>query len=287
VTIGDYCVEITQDNKALGAGFLLTKSFVLTALHCLDGLAPNNDEVNISIAGRESVPGRVYRRSPEADLALIDIPRLDSIQSKIPDADRAVRGENWRSPYRPSTKHAQISGKIDAFPVKYHCEGGGEIEALQLECEQPLGDYSGYSGGPVERNCQDDNHLVLGLLIEQYPDQYPDHQIPTRASNVLFAAAISEVFRRFDCFDVSNLRKVRPPSDETPSSVQPEERIDDTLLSPRTSVDSRISVADAKLRAIRKWEEDGLLDGLDAAALAALKLRVVQSIVASNLRETA
>jgi hypothetical protein len=280
---GDYWVEITQGDNELGAGFLLTTCYVLTALHCLDRIAADDDAVNILAAGGQSIPGRVYRRSPAADLALIDIPERGTIQLKVPSLDRAAPGGNWRSPYRPTTGHAQLSGKIDAFPVPYHCEGGDDVEAMQLECAQPLGDYSGYSGGPIERDGPDESQPVLGLLIEQYPDQYPDNQIPKRASTVLFAVAIAEVFRRFDCFDVAHLLNVlAAPSDEISSPAQPAGTTDNARPSPTVTVDSLISDAEKKLKAIDEWE-NSLLRGVDLSALAALKLRIVQSIVDGGL----
>jgi len=123
VTTGDYWVDIRQGDRRLGAGFILTTCYVLTALHCLDDLDVGNDAVDILIGGTESVSGRVYRRSHEADLALIDIPERDAIQLAVPNADRAMQGEKWRNPYRPSTRYAEMSGNIDAFPIGYQCEG--------------------------------------------------------------------------------------------------------------------------------------------------------------------
>jgi hypothetical protein len=274
---GDYWVEITQGDNELGAGFLLTTCYVLTALHCLDRIAADNDTVNISVAGGQSIPGRVYRRSPEADLALIDVPDRGGTQLKVPELDRAAKGGDWRSPYRPTTGHARLSGKIDAFPVRYHCEGGDDVEAMQLECAQPLGDYSGYSGGPIERDGPgDESQPVLGLLIEQYPDQ----QTPKRASTVLFAVAIAEVFRRFDCFDVAHLLKIlAAPPDETASMAQPAGTTDKAYPAPAVSLDSVIAEAKKALMAIREFEKTGLLPGVDVSALAAMKLRIVQSIV--------
>jgi hypothetical protein len=272
VTTGDYWVDIRQGKRRLGAGFMLTTCYVLTALHCLDDLDVGNDAVDILIGGTKNISGRVYRRSYEADLALIDIPDRGAIQLAIPNVDRAVQGEKWRNPYRPSIRYAEMSGNIDAFPIEYQCEGGGEIEAIQLKCEQSVGDYSGYSGSPVERNDPDKSQFVLGLLIEQYEDQDPSRQTSQRATNVLFAVAIAEVYRRFDNFHTGNLARALPSADEISTSA----KRDEITVAPR---EPSISIAEAKLLAIRKWEEDGLLDGVDIAALAAMKLRVVQSLV--------
>ena len=45
------------------------------------------------------------------------------------------------------------------------------IEAIQLDCSQPIGDYAGYSGSPIERSEPPDRRMLLGILLEQYPEQ--------------------------------------------------------------------------------------------------------------------
>lgn len=272
MTSGDYWVDIMQGDRLLGAGFMLTSCYALTALHCLGDLDPGNDTIDILIGGKEKVSGRLHRRSQEADLALIDIPESGAIQLVIPDPDRAVQGEKWRNPYRPDTSYAEMSGNIDAFPIKYRCEGGDEIEAIQLNCEQSVGDYSGYSGSPVERKDSDKNQFLLGLLIEQYWEQDPGRGTSQRAANVLFAVTIAEVHQRFDCLQTGHLAKALPSADEISAFAGKAE----ITAAP---AESSISMAKAKLVAIKEWAEGGLLDGVDIAALAEVKLRVVQSIV--------
>jgi hypothetical protein len=68
-----YWVEICQEGRRLGAGFLLARCHSLTALHCLRDATPGNDAIDVTFSDGETVPGRIYRRAPEADLALIDI----------------------------------------------------------------------------------------------------------------------------------------------------------------------------------------------------------------------
>jgi S1-C subfamily serine protease len=112
-----YWVNISRAGTRLGAGFLLTGCYVLTAHHCLWGAAPEAEEVEIEFEDGEVLPGRVLRRSPEADLALIDIPK-SGIGPIMPRADRASAGEAWRSPYRPSLSHALLSGTIHAVSIE-------------------------------------------------------------------------------------------------------------------------------------------------------------------------
>jgi len=289
-TSGDYWVEISQGGVRLGAGFLLTRCYVLTAFHCLRDITPGTDEVDISFATGEVRPGRVHRRTQEADLALIDVPESDNCPA-VPHADRAGVGETWSNPYRPSMSHAFLSGNVTAVPVPYQCEGGGAIEAIQLGCLQPLGDYAGYSGSPIERNRQDEGRALLGVLLEQYPD----HQLPGRASTVLFAATIAEVFRRFDCFDMDHLFKllVPPPAETSSESVsrrplrgradKPEISRDRARPTGRR-IESSTDAVGSLLEALHEWQVSGLLDGLDVPTLT---LGIVQNLINDVMRDSA
>jgi hypothetical protein len=268
-----YWVNISRGGTRLGAGFLLTGCYVLTAEHCLGADALKVEDVEVEFETGDVLPGRVHRCSPTADLALIDVPR-SGIGPVIPRGDRARVGEPWRNPYRPSLSHAFLSGTVDAVPVAYKCEGGDSIEAMQLGCVQDLGDYAGYSGSPIESGGTDGESRLFGVLIEQYPEHYPDNGESRPASVVLFAATLSEVFRRFDCFDLGHLINLLPSSSggDAPAA---REGSGNPLAggSARNDVQARIAVADAKIEALDVWHKRGLLD---EQSITALKLRVIE-----------
>ena len=191
---------------AAGGGFLLTRCHALTALHCLREADPRLDELDIRFAGGVTVPGRIYRRAPEADLALIDIEIPKSVDCPaMLQHDRAAANEMWLNPYRPSLSHAFLSGTVTKVPAMFECVGGDVIEAIQLGCSQPVGDYAGYSGSPVQRSDPPERRMLLGILLEQYPEQGDGYGERQRASTVLFAATMDEVFRRFECFGADHL----------------------------------------------------------------------------------
>jgi Trypsin-like peptidase domain len=272
-------VNISRGGTRLGAGFLLTGCYVLTAHHCLGTDIPKADDVEIEFESGEVLPGRVHRCSPAADLALIDVPK-SGIGPIIPRADRARAGEAWRNPYRPSLSHAFLSGVVDAVPISYKCEGGDSVEAMQLGCVQDLGDYAGYSGSPIESGGSDEDGKLFGVLIEQYPEHYPDNSQSRPASTVLFAATLSEVFRRFDCFDLDHLINLLPSSS---GEDAPAPRLGGgkqmTGSAAQAYVRERIAIADAKIRALDGWQKGRLLD---EQSITALKLQVIERYLLSD-----
>lgn len=204
---------------------------------------------------------------------MIDVPQCGAVPI-IPVADRANVGVAWWNPYRPSLSHALLSGKIEAVPILYRCEGGDSVEAMQLGCVQDLGDYAGYSGSPIEGGRVDGESKLFGVLIEQYPEHFPDNGVPRPASSVLFAVTISEVFRRFDCFDLGHLISLLPSSSPGDAVVPPESGgATAEYTSVLSAARSQIAVVDAKIEALDSWQKRGLLDELYVTAL---KLQVIQ-----------
>jgi Trypsin-like peptidase domain len=269
VSEDSYWVSISRDDTRLGAGFMLTGCYVLTAHHCLGDDVPGAEDVKVEFEGGQVLAGRVLRRSPRADLALIDVPEL-GYGPIIPRATPASTGEAWRNPYRPSLSDALLSGTIEAVPVTFQCVGGDVVEALQLGCVQDLGDYAGYSGSPIEGGGPDGDSRLFGVLIEQYPQRSPDHAGPGPASMVLFAVTLAEVFRRFDCFDVGHLMRLLPSSARADA---PEVREEIDRPAALADTRSRIAVANAEIEALDSWQQRGLLNEQDVTAL---KLKVIK-----------
>ena len=273
-----YWFEFFQGDKRLGVGFFLTRCYAVTALHCLHGIATDDDTLDICFPDGGKAQGRVHRRSAEADLALIDIPKVGDAASITPGLGRAENGGAWKDPYRPSNSRIYLSGKITEPAMIYRGVGGADIEAMQLECDQVVGDYAGYSGSPVEFHSTGRDQLVVGILFEQYPEHFQDSERLQRASNVLFAVTLAEAYQRFDCFDTERLAEVlsnRPGheskdsvTDATkPSKFKDEKRALDSDARPARRSTSSSKRTAKKLKALRKWKERGLLDEQDVVLL--------------------
>ncbi|HXL95659.1 MAG TPA: hypothetical protein VN969_42610 [Streptosporangiaceae bacterium] len=261
----EYWVEISQGAKRLGAGFLVTRWYALTALHCIRDAEPGLDGLDIRFAGGATVPGRVLRRVPEADLALIHVEIPKSVdRPAVPQHDRAAANEMWLNPYRPSRSHAFLTGSVTKMPVMLECVGGDMIETMQLACSQPVGDYSGYSGSPIERSEPPERRRLLGILLEQYPDQASSYGERGRASNVLFAATMAEVLDRFDNFGADQLlAEVVPRPGTVAAAPLPGYRGD---IGAGFASD-QAGRADFLLRALDEWRESGLLEGIEVNPL--------------------
>jgi hypothetical protein len=215
----EYWVNIYQQERWRGAGFLFPPCYAVTASHCLD---PADARVDISLASGEILRGRVHRRSAEADLALIDIPGSGRMIS-TPMFSRAKRRDEWRSPYRPTLRDRELAGKVTSASMRYKCDGGAIIEALQLSCAQSVDTYSGYSGSPIERDGPDDSRAVFGVLLEEFLDSRSDPRLSNGASGDLIAATVSEIYRQFfECFGAGVLlNPLASPLTETSTMPSP------------------------------------------------------------------
>jgi len=275
VADGDYWIEIFREGTRLGAGFLVNQHHALTAFHCIRNTEPG-EHVDLSLATGQKVPGRVCEHARGADLALIDLLTPFGSTSITPGADKACRGDRWAAPYRPSTGDPYLGGDVLEGKITYRCEAGLTIEALQLGCSERLGDYSGYSGGPVERHATGRKPSLLGILVEQFPDR----QDPTRASDVLFAATMAEALRRFNCMGVGHLVNVLDADDLTAWKCPPsDEPQPPSATQSRVPVESRIAAADAIMATIKEWARSGVLDPAQVSELA---LRVALRLVDSD-----
>ncbi|GGR86517.1 hypothetical protein GCM10010252_26490 [Streptomyces aureoverticillatus] len=290
MTCGPYWVDLHRAEQRLGGGFLLTNWLVLTALHCLRGLARIDERVDVVLADGRRLAAHVSRLDAEADLALVSITSPQRAAPQIPKSGPARIGGRWRGPYRPAANDVELSGRIDTRAAAYACEGGGVIEALQLSADQLLGDYSGYSGGPVEDTTSCDGHapdqngskqdaVVVGILLEQVPDR----AAADRAANVLFAATIAEAMRRFNYLDVAHLVDVlRPPRDAEPAvaSAVPPQATRDTMVNPL--INSMAAKADELFETIQGWAAQGVMD---AAQISELTFMVAKRKIQAELGE--
>jgi hypothetical protein len=301
----DYAVDLWQGPTALGAGFLIAPCYLLTADHCLRALATDDDLIRAVFADGHTVDGRICQRVAAADLALVQVLQPELVPPTVPFPDLPVPGDPWNGLYQPSYTDPQLSGQVNHASVPYDTEGGGRIEAVQLQTEQLLGDYSGYSGSPVERTTPGKELAVLGILVEQYPDRAN----PDRYANVLFAATIREAITRFAQFRTGHLLRVLEAREEGilargPVAAGARPTVAATVgssPSPRTAVsspaatltevtgaagaapgvDGAVATGHSLLAAIKEWSAQGLIDPSNVSEL---QVHVAKSVIEVALR---
>jgi hypothetical protein len=204
--------------------------------------------------------------STDADLALIRLLNPATHSIAPPRAAQGRNSDAWFAPYRPSLSDPHLGGSVARNDVDYKCERGGVIKALQLVTTTELGDYRGYSGGPIER-INVDNSAVVGVLLEQFPDRAE----PRRNTNVLFAADIRDALKRFYSFDVGHLVGLLQEPEKAVSV--PRQRRKRWWAGKSTQ--ERVGATEIKLEALRRWAELGLLDHQD--------IRIIRARVAGSL----
>jgi hypothetical protein len=177
-----------------GGGILLTSQLVVTAAHCVPGVSVGHPPEAVCAAvghGSSTVPAQLVERLDAQDLALLRLSQPIGTSVRLPWASRSRRGDGWFAPSRPTMSDPELDGSVTGT-MNYETVSGGVVQAVQLNTQAHLGNYEGYSGGPVFLSPEESNRII-GILIEQYPDRIN----LDRASNTLFAAAIEGVLEQF------------------------------------------------------------------------------------------
>ncbi|RPF39300.1 serine protease [Streptomyces sp. TLI_185] len=257
-----YWVQIDEGDLHLGAGFLVTRGFVLTALHCMEGVSSYDADLDLQLPDGQRVPGRLCDRIEDADLALISVVNAHAYDLPVaPPTDRPRQDIPWKGSYRPPGEKTRLSGQITHAPVSHQSEAGGEFTGLQLTVDQEVHNFAGYSGSPVDIDSAEAGSRerpVVGILMEQElsrADGSPD-------TNVVFAASVLHAIERFPYFDVAHLRAAVAGEQLVLPAQQPRRAVPD-------------SGVEAFLRRLRQLEEDGYITPQEAADGRAKALRAL------------
>ena len=108
----------------------------------------------------------------------------------------SCRGGSWQVETQPRGNDPKLTGTINATHGQFVNSQGHEIYVLQLQVDQNLDDYKGYSGSPVALKLP--TGAVIGVLIEQLRSRLSGRLVnPRPATNVLYAIPIQDVLDRF------------------------------------------------------------------------------------------
>ncbi|MFJ9125844.1 serine protease [Streptomyces sp. NPDC102340] len=273
----EYWVQIDENGLHLGAGVLITRTFVLTALHCLDGSSGDDADLDLHLADGQQVRGRVCDKIADVDLALIAVQDAHAhVLPLAPPTDRPRADVTWRGSYRPPQEKTLLSGRITHAPTVHRSDADGKFTGLQLTVDQLVHDFAGYSGSPVDVDAGEHDpggRALVGILMEQElsrADGSPD-------TNVTFAASLLDAMERFPYFDLSHLRDAttgkpvvlpgpRPPAEVVRPAAPQGRGIDGFLLRLQQLLeDGLITPEDEATRRDRALDalEEQFLGGID------------------------
>ena len=150
-----------------GSGFALatphsrTTRVVLTAKHVVGDQEPSSLQF-LTQAGRR-IPIERVERDEDLDVAVL---HLGEDLAEGLAVGRATEEAAWQVETQPLGNDPKLTGTVTTTRRQFlKQDGGHEIYVLQLQVDQNLDEYKGYSGSPIALKSPTD--AVIGVLIEQ------------------------------------------------------------------------------------------------------------------------
>jgi hypothetical protein len=187
VTVG----RILVNGADHGSGFALDARLVVTANHVIGA----SDAAALQF---ETDAGRTLKieqvdRDVDLDVAVL---RVAEDLTEVFAVGRAVQGAKWAVETQPLGNDPRLDGTITVLRRKLQKSPGHFVWVMQLQVEQELGNYGGYSGSPVLLDSPEGG--VIGVLDEQVRMRLTAAAVqPPPAANVLYAIPIADVVQRF------------------------------------------------------------------------------------------
>jgi hypothetical protein len=201
--------RIRSGSRDLGAGFAVGRTLVVTAHHVIRGVPV--DEVVYQPDSVELVSVARIESSEELDTSVLHL--------SVPVAEwlpvgRAVDGAAWRADAQPPNNDESIlTGVVTRARLTIENSAGHLVNVVQLQVDQLLADFHGYSGNGV---LDSTGRSVVALLVEQKHVRIPTLPgTPRPASNVLYAVPMDDIVARLGIqIDVAHppLDVPRPPA---------------------------------------------------------------------------
>ena len=181
--------RVLVGGKDKGAGIAVRPRLVITAGHVVGGGGPDGQaDVPVSfktLDGHQVDATLPVRFAKDLDAAALDLAE-DAAWSQVANART---GGRWSASPTGVSNDPVLTGTITAIGMPLEDAKGNRVTAMQLEVEQDLGGFKGYSGSAVFN----EEGQVTGLLIEQKLQRVNAPR--PAASNVMFALPIADVAR--------------------------------------------------------------------------------------------
>lgn len=186
----DATILLEPGSRASGSAFLCLPGTVVTAAHVLDGKPAEN--VRVRLGEGTVLPVDRVERADELDIAVL---RLTAEDGRPVRAGAAGVDTRWVVTSRPKDNDPALSGRVAATRRDIVNDRGSPVSMLQLDVEQALGDFGGYSGSAVR--LRDRPTTVIGVLCEQVHSRLRRGDGRRESTTVLYAVPVDTVVRRF------------------------------------------------------------------------------------------
>jgi hypothetical protein len=192
--------RVFVDGTDCGSGFALAPRVVVTAAH---------------VVGRGGLSTTRFMTSAGVMVAVVAVARHGDLDVAVllleQDAPTSLAagvardGQPWRVDARPLGNDPRLSGVISSARRTVTNAVGREVDVIQLQVEQGLASYEGYSGAAV--TLASDPLIVVGVLVEQVLADRGGVGGPGRASKVLYAVPITSVIKAAHLAEVVQMRQ--------------------------------------------------------------------------------
>ena len=173
--------RIIASGRDVGTGFAVTPRVVLTAGHVVRERSARS--LQFVLADHDPISVTDSTIDEALDVGAL---RLTDDVPATPLMGRS-QGARWIADAQPRSNDPQLDGVIKAAKWSFTNKRKHQVDGIQLDVEQELGDYSGYSGSPI--------------LSEEGSRRWPSRRAtpaprnaspgePSRASNVLYAVSV-------------------------------------------------------------------------------------------------
>jgi len=189
--------RILANGEDKGSGFVLatphstTTRVVLTARHVVSDQEPSS--LHFLTEDKRRIPVERMEQDDDLDIAVLHL--CEDVAEGLA-VGHAVEKGSWQVRAQPRGNDPKLTGTINAIRRHHVTPSRHEIDVLQLQVNQTLGDYKGYSGSAVMLDSPSGG--VIGILTEQLLLRLPTPTgQPRPATNVLYAIPIQDVLDRF------------------------------------------------------------------------------------------
>jgi FHA domain-containing protein len=191
-------LSILVNNEDKGSGFALATSpsgstrVALTANHVVG----KQKASSFQFVTQASVKVPVDRVEGNEDLDIAVLYLGEDVAEGLA-VGKAVKGAAWQVETQPLGNDPKLTGTVTDTHWRFEKRvGGPDIYVLQLEVNEQLGNYKGYSGSAVMLDTPSGG--VIGILFEQQLSRLPGTIGQSKpATNVLYAIPIQDVLERF------------------------------------------------------------------------------------------